>query len=218
MHRPDAILFDWDNTLIDNWGAIHIALNTTLVAMGHPEWSYEETQQRVRASLRDSFPLMFGERWPEARDIYYQTFAQRHLEGLTAKPGAEDMLRTVSSCGIYLGVVSNKTGRFLRAEAEYLGWTSLFSRLVGAADAIHDKPHTAPVILALAGKTINPGPAVWFVGDAGIDMQCAYNSGCSPILIGDADPGTAEFKDYPPAMHIVDCPTLKQLILQITNI
>ena len=60
--RPRAILFDWDNTLVDNWLAISEALNATLVAMGHPTWSLTETKARVRNSLRDSFPAMFGER------------------------------------------------------------------------------------------------------------------------------------------------------------
>ena len=34
---PRAIIFDWDNTLVDVWPAIHDALNTTFVAMdGRP--------------------------------------------------------------------------------------------------------------------------------------------------------------------------------------
>ena len=217
LQPPKAILFDWDNTLINNWSAIHIALNTTLAAMGHPTWSYEETLQRVRASLRDSFPVMFGDRWPEAQDIYYKTFEDRHLDGLVAKPGADDMLRSLANARINLGVVSNKTGRFLRKEAQHLGWESLFSRLVGAADATHDKPDPAPVIMALAGSEIAPGPNVWFVGDAGIDMRCAYNSGCTPILIGDANPQSAEFNDCAPVAHITDCLAFQQLVMKTLN-
>ena len=60
---PRAILFDWDNTLVESWGVIHEAMNLTLAAMGHPRWTREDTEARVRASLRDSFPLLFGERY-----------------------------------------------------------------------------------------------------------------------------------------------------------
>jgi len=70
---PRAILFDWDNTLVDAWGTIQLALNATLTAMGFPAWTMEETRLKVRASLRDSFPRMFGDRWLEARDIFYST-------------------------------------------------------------------------------------------------------------------------------------------------
>ena len=46
--RPRAILFDWDNTLVESWGVIHEALNLTLAAMGHAHWTREETEKRVR--------------------------------------------------------------------------------------------------------------------------------------------------------------------------
>src|SRR3954453_5361092 len=65
--RPHAILFDWDNTLVDSWATIHEALNVVMAAMGSPLWSLQETKQRVRLSLRESFPLHFGERWEEAK-------------------------------------------------------------------------------------------------------------------------------------------------------
>ncbi len=40
---PRAIMFDWDNTLVDSWGTIHEALNFLMRAMDKPEWSIEET-------------------------------------------------------------------------------------------------------------------------------------------------------------------------------
>ena len=33
LPRPRAILFDWDNTLVDNWETIRLALNTALTAI-----------------------------------------------------------------------------------------------------------------------------------------------------------------------------------------
>ncbi|HLJ20402.1 MAG TPA: HAD hydrolase-like protein, partial [Stellaceae bacterium] len=63
MERPRAILFDWDNTLVDSWPVIHEALVVTFEGMGHVPWTLEETKQRVRHSLRDAFPRLFGDRW-----------------------------------------------------------------------------------------------------------------------------------------------------------
>jgi phosphoglycolate phosphatase len=76
LRPPRAVLFDWDNTLVDNWATITEAFNATLTAMGHRPWTIEETRARVRASLRDSFPKLFGERWEEAKRIYIDTFGQ----------------------------------------------------------------------------------------------------------------------------------------------
>lgn len=186
LPKPRAVLFDWDDTLVDNWQTIHAALNAALEAYGHVPWTYEETRRRVARSLRDSFPEYFGaEHWERAREVFYETFAARHLEGLVVKPGADALLSDLAGRGVPVAVVSNKTGRFLRREAEHLGWTGRFHRLVGAGDAAEDKPARAVVELALAGSGLAPGPDVWLIGDNAIDVECAVRCGCTAILVGD---------------------------------
>jgi phosphoglycolate phosphatase len=190
LKPPRAVLFDWDNTLVDNWATITEAFNTTLTAMGHRPWTLEETRARVRASLRDSFPKLFGDRWEEARRIYIETFASRHLQTLKPMEQAEPMLRELARRSLWLGIVSNKTGKFLRKEVEHLGWGRYFQSVVGAGDAANDKPEPDPVHLALAESGVRAGPDVWFIGDTEMDMACAYASGCVPVLLNvePADP------------------------------
>ncbi|EWY42262.1 HAD family hydrolase [Skermanella stibiiresistens SB22] len=209
---PRAVLFDWDNTLVDNWGCIHAALNAALVAHDLPPWTLEETRVRVRQSLRDSFPRLFGDRWTDARDIFYDHFGRHHLDYLKPLPGAEDLLKALSDGGVYLGVVSNKTGRFLRAESAQLGWDRYFGKLVGAGDAPHDKPAVDPIHMALAPGGFPAGPDVWFVGDADVDMQCAHAAGCLPMLIGD---GPDDFGDFPPAHRFGGCGIVSDLVRRL---
>lgn len=215
LRRPRALLFDWDNTLVDNWSAIHEALNAALTAMGHSAWSYQETRERVRASMRDSFPRLFGDRWPEAGRIFYETFAARHLERLSEMPGAGAMIAELAGRGFYLAVVSNKQGRFLRAEAERLGWLGHFGRVVGAGDAARDKPAIEPVELALEPAGIARGGEVWFVGDTDIDIRCAAAAGCVPVLLRPEPPGALEFAEQAPALHLPDCQALAATLRQL---
>jgi len=210
--RPRAILFDWDNTLVDNWLAIHAALNATFGAMNHPPWTLDETKERVRRSLRDSFPAMFGDRWTEAREIFYQTFEAEHLARLRVMGGANEVLAELRSDGIYLGVVSNKTGKLLRREAAHLGWDGIFSKLVGATDAARDKPARDPIDLALEPAGLRAGPHVWYVGDAAIDMACAHAAGCTGVLIGPPNTDLGDFEDCPPAAAISDLNALLALV------
>ena len=98
-----------------------------MAAMGRPPWTIDETRARVRLSLRESFPLHFGDRWEEAREIYLDCFRAIHLERLAALPGREELLRGLAAEDIFLGIVSNKTGALLRREAEQLGWSRLIS-------------------------------------------------------------------------------------------
>jgi phosphoglycolate phosphatase len=212
LPKPKAILFDWDNTLIDSWAVIDAALNETLRHMGHAEWTRAETEMRVRGSLRDTFPGMFGERWREAEKVFYAAFGKLHLERLMPLPGADALLKQLAASGIYLGVVSNKRGNFLRLEAEKLGWHLHFHRLAGAGDSGHDKPHRAHVDHALGLGMAAAGPAaspeVWFVGDADIDMLCAKNAGCTAVLLRALPPTEGEFEAARPDLHFADIAAL----------
>lgn len=210
--RPKAILFDWDNTLVDTWPAIHAAQNVTLRAFGLKEWSLDETRTRVRKSMRDSFPELFGDRWEEAGQVFYRHFSAIHLDMLQPSPGAGQMLEELRQAGLYLGVVSNKLGEVLRQEAVHLNWDGHFGRLVGAFDAERDKPAAEPVAMALDGTGIERGGEVWFAGDTDIDLECAANAGCVPVLIRETAPRTAEFDPFPPLWHFPDCLALSKLV------
>ena len=212
---PRAVLFDWDNTLVDSWPVIHEAMNATLAAMGRRPWTLEETRARVRRSMREAFPEMFGERWEEARAVFYDRFEAIHLERLVACDGAEALLDALSRREVFLGVVSNKMGANLRLEVSHLNWDGYFSGLVGASDAARDKPAVEPVDLALAAGPHGRGPDVWFVGDTAIDIECARNAGCTAVLIHPEPPDGGEFAEFPPAAHFESCRALVDHICRI---
>lgn len=209
---PRAIVFDWDNTLVESWECIRESYNATFRHFGLPEWSLDETKVNVAKSLRDSFPQMFGDRWEEAKDVFYRSYESIHASHLNPLPGARDMLEALKARGIYLAVVSNKRGSFLRKEAHMLGWTDLFGALIGATDCEADKPHPAPVVKSLAPAGLQPGADVWFVGDSVIDIQCGLASGCLPVLVREDPPRVGEFDTYPPLCHLSGCDAIVTLV------
>jgi phosphoglycolate phosphatase len=212
LTMPEAVIFDWDNTLIDSWYAILDAQNHTLTAFGLEPWTLEETRVRVRGSMRDSFPALFGARWREAGEVFYRRFTERHMDSLQPLPGAAELIAEIFERKIYLAVVSNKKGDYLRKEAAHLGWDRYFGRIVGAFDAARDKPAVDPVHLALEGSGIAAGRSTWFAGDADVDLECAVNAGCLPILVREAPPAHGEFDVHPPAAHVDGCMTLLNLL------
>jgi phosphoglycolate phosphatase len=200
LEKPKAILFDWDNTIVDTWPHIHNALNDTLAYMGLELWSLEQTKLNVHLSMRDSFKQVFGERANEAAKLYqsrYMTYQEQYA--LSILPGAIELIDFLSSNPeIYIAVVSNKLGVTLRSEAAMLNLHNKFKKFVGSQDALEDKPSSLPVKLALEGSSIDLGKHVWFVGDTIADMACAYNSGCSAIFYGDDDPTSERYVNYKP--------------------
>lgn len=211
---PRAVLFDWDNTLVSNWRCVHAAVNAALEAFDLPTWTLEESYGRIRQSLRDSFPVLFGAQWERARDIFYAYFEAHHLQHMDVLTGAPDLLLALRERGVYVAVVSNKTGHLLRREAEALGWTPYFGALVGANDAAADKPDPAPVHLALAPSGLErwAPEEVWFVGDADIDMRCAHATGCTPLLVGQTPHADGAWERYPPRHHFPDCGAMALLV------
>ncbi|WP_137127551.1 HAD family hydrolase [Roseomonas sp. HF4] len=185
MTRPDAILWDWDNTLVDGWAAIEAGLNAAFRAFGMAEWTRIQVLANVRKSLRESFPPLFGAEWERARDIFYAEVRATHLSVLVPMPGAAAALAAAGRTAPQ-AVVSNKQGPLLRAEAAHLGWTAHFGTLVGAGDAARDKPDAAPLLMALAAIGVPPSGRVWYVGDTALDMQAARAAGCRAVLLGDA--------------------------------
>jgi len=209
LTAPRAVLFDWDNTLVDNWASIHDALNTTFEAMGQSTWSLAEVRARVRSSARDTFPALFGDRAAAASAIFYDRLKRAHLETLRELPGATALLEMLAAGPCYLAVVSNKRGDFLRREATQLGWNTCFGRLVGAGDAEEDKPSAAPITLALKESGIEAGTDVWYVGDAMIDIECARNAGCVAVLVGDGH--GSETAQADPDIRLADLTALAML-------
>ncbi len=182
--HPTVLLYDWDNTLVDGWAAITAALNAVFAEFAMPSWTAEDTRSRVRVALRESFPLMFGDRWEHARDLFYASFRAQHLDHLRPMQGAAEAL--AAGAAWPQGVVSNKAGPYLRAEVAHLGWATHFSAVVGAGDAAADKPDPAPIHLALQQLGHAAGASVWYLGDTALDMQAARAAGVTAVLIGDA--------------------------------
>lgn len=206
LNAPKAVIFDWDNTLVNTWPVIHSALYRTFTQYNLTPWTLDETKTRVAHSLRDSFPKLFGDIWEEAGKVYQQFYQANHLNELEVLEQAEDVLQYLISKGVYVALVSNKKGPTLRKEITHLGWDHYFAKAIGSGDAPHDKPHPDPVHMALEGSGIEAGADVWFVGDTVIDLEVAKNTGCIPVLYGEvesqvAQNGQLSYQQFPVHHH-----------------
>ncbi len=188
LKEPKAVIFDWDNTLVDTWPLIAIAINTTMRAMKKEEWSVKKVKDTVHKSMRESFPELFGDNWVEAGEIYKNSYRSMHLDKLEFLPNALNLINKLQEKNIIQIIVSNKIGSTLRKEAEKLNVMDKFFAVIGSTDSSFDKPHQAPVELALIGSNLNlKSDEIWFIGDTIADLDCAYNCGITPIIYSHID-------------------------------
>jgi phosphoglycolate phosphatase len=184
-YKPKAIIFDWDNTLVDSWPVIEQSFNQTAQALNYKDLTIKDMKIRMGHALRHSFPEIFGDLAAKAQRIYREFYYQNRESKLRLLPHAQDILTYLRESKITLFVVSNKIGDSLRKEIDLLNLTHFFDNIVGSLDTNFDKPHIAPVNLALKNYSYNDNDKenILFVGDSLADYQCAQNIGFKSILV-----------------------------------
>ena len=180
---PKAILFDWDNTLVNNWEPIFFAYKKTLEALGLKKQSKEETLKNAKYSLRETFPRIFKNDWKKAKKVFYSEFKKIHLKKIKPIPNALKILQKIKEKKIKCGVISNKDGNLLRKEINKLEWKKYFKVIVGANEAKKDKPSKYPLVLALNKFSLKSNKNIWYVGDNDIDIEFAKKNNCLSIFI-----------------------------------
>ncbi|MFN5381828.1 MAG: HAD family hydrolase [Alphaproteobacteria bacterium] len=214
LTKPKAIIFDWDNTLVDSWHKLHFAINSTLEAMQMEAWSLDEVKARMHHSSRDFFPRVFGPKADDAKNHFYSVYRAKFANMVDPLDNARDTLELLRDQNIKATVLSNKKGDILRNEVKIANWVHYFQLIVGATDCAEDKPSPVPVHHILQHIQVEPGDHIWFVGDTIVDMECANNTGCRPILFGEQIDLAAHPDDFDIAHHhVLDHKRLIEMIL-----
>ncbi|OEY86500.1 HAD family hydrolase [Wolbachia pipientis] len=179
--NPLAVIFDWDNTLVDTQNNIRNAIKHTIDAMGYSNKTLLD--RNFHLSRKEYMISLFGVQWKEANTIYQQYLDEALLQNITLNPGVEEMLKTLKSHNVYTAIVSNKRNINLRKEVTYFKLDNYFNKIVGSGDTHEDKPYAAPVLFAL-DKSLLPinKKNVFFIGDSVTDILCAQNTNCLPIV------------------------------------
>lgn len=188
----EAILFDWDGTLVDSLGAFHEANATVMAAFGLPFDTVLYRRNYV-PDWREMYRRLGvpGDRLDEANDLWEKTFAGS-VDRVIAFPGTREALARLRDSGAVLGIVTAG----VRAVVEPLLITTglgelLPVRVFGDDLAVH-KPDPAPLrqALRLAGDG-HAAETSAYVGDAPTDMRMAVTVGARAIgiesVLGDPD-------------------------------
>jgi HAD superfamily hydrolase (TIGR01509 family) len=190
---PDmqAILFDWDGTLVDSLGAFHSANAAVMASFGLP---FDEIVYR-RNYLPD-WRLMYirlgvpGDRLDEANELWHASFAAG--ADVVAFDGVVAALERLRDAGSRLGIVTAGDRAIVVPQVERTGLAELLETRVFGDDLDVHKPDPAPLRKALELLDLADRPEdAAYVGDAPTDMQMARAVGVRAIgitsVLGDPD-------------------------------
>lgn len=186
--QPNAMIFDWDNTLINSKHCLHLNINRACKDMNEDSDTillnrYFESKQDP--SLENAMIRVMGE--DKGRELfkrYLVHFHQNHLNEIYLNPGALSMLKMADAAGIPMTVLSNKEEEHLKIEVDKLGVAQYFKKVSGFCKGKPHKPSKEAAIESLDNVFAPIDRSVWFLGDSDFDIMCANEAGCTPILFG----------------------------------
>jgi phosphoglycolate phosphatase len=187
-----AILFDWDGTLVDSLGAFHRANAAVMASFGLP---FDEVLYR-RHYVPD-WRLMYlrlgvpDDRLDEANQLWHETFATDG-DDVIAFDGVGAALERLRDAGRRLGIVTAGHRAIVIPQLERTGLGELLTIRVFGDDQAEHKPDPAPLRNALELLDLADRPdEVAYVGDAPTDMAMARAVGVRAIgitsVLGDPD-------------------------------
>ena len=188
LSRIDAVLFDWDGTLVNSaeasfrcfesvFGGYGIAFDRqTYAATYSPNWH--------RTYIAVGLP---EDRWSEADARWVEGYCR---EAIPLIDGARDAVRRLAEAGFTVALVTS--GDRVRVERELAahGIAHVFAAVVCGPDTTHKKPHPEALLLALRRLGIPSGRAV-YVGDSPEDVEMARSAGAWSIGIPGGFPNVA---------------------------
>ena len=179
-----AILFDWDGTLVDSLGAFHRANATVMETFGLP-FDVVRYRQHYAPDWREMYRRLGvpHDRLDEANNLWWASFVANDEE-VVAFAGVPEALRRLRDFGIALGIVTAGHREVVEPQLERTGLGLLLPIRVFGDDLPVHKPDPAPLRLALdlAGAEHRPETCI-YVGDAPTDMAMAVAVGARGIGI-----------------------------------
>ena len=185
---PDAILFDFDGTLVDSAPDLAGAMNDLRAELNLPELPYETLRPYAtygaRSLLKAGIDMSPDHpQYDEHRQRFLAIYDARKLSKTHLFEGALELLIALERRGIAWGIVTNKHSRFAEPMIfELLRDRAFTPAVVVCGDSTPTpKPHPAPLLRAAAEAKFDV-TRCWFIGDGESDVKASLAAGMTPVL------------------------------------
>lgn len=199
-----AICFDFDYTLGDATDAVLAGYTYGLTQMGWPAPEREAVRRTIGLMLEDGYTMLTGDADPEHqrqfRPLFVEVADTLQRTGTRLFPGGEELIQSLHSRGIRLGVISSKRTSTLRGVLENLGQLDRMGLVIGSDAVRRHKPDPEGIYVAMECFGVTREELL-YCGDTLIDAGTARAAGVDfcGVLNGTT---TAEELETMPHVHI----------------
>jgi phosphoglycolate phosphatase len=207
-----AVVFDFDGTLADSYGAIACSVNHVRSERGMPALSIDEVKRHVGRGpeylLTHTAP---GGRLADDLACYRAHHPSVMLAMTQLLPGAAPLLAGLQRLGKKIGLCSNKPRLFSQKLLQHLEVSAYFDVVLGPEDVPLPKP--APDMLLRAIQRLGlPSDQVLYVGDMTVDIQTARSAGVRVWAVATGSEERRALEDAKPDRLLAD---LQEMVAQI---
>ena len=182
MQNIKLVIFDLDGTLLNTISDLAYSTNYALKQNGFPGHPIEAYKFFIGNGINKLFERALPEdektdsNVARIREAFLPYYDEHNADYTKPYEGIYELLKTLQSKDYMLAVASNKYQSATQKLISSIFPDILFTAVFGQRDGVPVKPDPAIVndILKIAG--VLPEEAV-YVGDSGVDMQTAANSG-----------------------------------------
>ncbi len=180
-----AVIFDLDGTLVDSVADLCNSANFALRKYGLPEhelYKYNYFVGHGMAKLIETIipkKALNKENFQKVYDAFIEHYSANYLVNTAPFDGIIESLKTLKENGIALAVLSNKKDEFTQRIAKEL-FGDLFDIVLGKKEGCPLKPDPASTLDILNRFGVISAECA-FLGDSGVDIETAVNSGCLPV-------------------------------------
>ncbi|EPJ44944.1 MAG: hypothetical protein OFPII_30880 [Osedax symbiont Rs1] len=175
MHKPTAVLFDLDGTLLDSAPDFHYVINLMLAIEKKPPISLAAIKHQVSNGARAMISFAFDlEENQLGFDSYKNDFLNLYFIHLNKKSrlyqGVSELIHTLEKNQILWGIVTNKPERFTAPILEHFQLKSRAAVIICPDHVKRAKPDPEALYLACKKMSI-ASHNCWYVGDHLRDIQ-----------------------------------------------
>lgn len=180
------IIFDLDGTLLDTVADLAASTNYALSQFNFPTHEISAYKLFIGNGINNLFEraLPKGEKtaeniW-EIRKYFLEYYGAHSTELTVPFPGISELLQKLQSEGFKLAVASNKYQQGTETLIQRFFPEIEFMAVFGQREGIPVKPDPTIVYDIISIAKV-PASEVLYIGDSGVDMQTANNSGVDAV-------------------------------------
>lgn len=180
-----AVLFDLDGTLANSLKDLADAVNYALSVDNYPLHEVEEFKMFVGDGIAKMIERALPDGYKDAETVaavqknFLKYYSVHYADNTASYDGVDELLCELKAMGLIIAVVTNKAQEMADLVVKKL-YGDTFEKVFGKREGVPAKPDPTLALIAMEELGVKPCECV-FLGDSGMDVLTAVNSGALPV-------------------------------------